>query len=186
MGAAARTWSRKYYDANPALDRVVPYGTAPWTTPLPMAGFGIVWIGIGILLLLPPRLSMVGVVVLVLGGLGAIVSFGWQPMWADPPTRDATDRGRLVAPCRCLPEILGAVLMASYRGGRWSESTAGPPLHDISTRECDRDTQIGPRYRTASASPHAVLWSRLPPQHSERPRRGPTARVPRLARCTPR
>jgi hypothetical protein len=86
-GVATRMWSGKYYDANPALDRVIPYGTAPWTMPLPMAGFGIVWIGIGTLLLLPSKLSVIGVVIAVVGGLVGVVSFVWQPRWADPPNR---------------------------------------------------------------------------------------------------
>jgi hypothetical protein len=49
-----------------------------------------------------------------------------------------------------------------------------------------RPTKAAPRYRIASVSLRAVRWSRLPPQRSERPRRDPTARALRLARCTPR
>jgi len=43
---AARMWSGKYYEANRRLASVVPYGVAPWTMPLPIAGFGITFIGI--------------------------------------------------------------------------------------------------------------------------------------------
>jgi hypothetical protein len=82
---AARMWSGKYYEANRRLATVVPYGVAPWTMPLPMAGFGITFIGIGPVMLLPRELTSIGVALLVLGGIVGIGSYLWQPKWADPP-----------------------------------------------------------------------------------------------------
>ena len=84
---AARMWSGKYYEANRRLASVVPYGVAPWTMPLPIAGFGITFIGIGAVILLPRELTSVGIAVLIVGGIVGIGSYVWQPKWADPPNQ---------------------------------------------------------------------------------------------------
>jgi hypothetical protein len=78
-------WSGKYYEANRRLATVMPYGVAPWTMPLPMAGFGIAFIGVGAVMFLPRELTSLGVGVLVVGGIVGIGSYVWQPKWADPP-----------------------------------------------------------------------------------------------------
>ena len=62
---AARMWSGKYYEANRRLATVMPGGVAPWTMPVPMAGFGITFIGIGAVMLLPRELTSIGVGVLM-------------------------------------------------------------------------------------------------------------------------
>jgi len=84
---AARMWSGKYYQANRRLAQMMPYGVAPWTMPLPMAGFGITFIGIGAVMLLPRELTGLGVAVLIVGGIVGIGSYVWQPEWADPPNQ---------------------------------------------------------------------------------------------------
>ena len=84
---AARMWSGLYYDANRRLAQVMPYGVAPWTMPLPMTGFGITFIGIGAVMLLPRELTSIGIAVLIVGGIVGIGSYVWQPKWADPPNQ---------------------------------------------------------------------------------------------------
>ncbi len=84
---AARMWSGKYYEANRRLATVMPYGVAPWTMPVPMAGFGITFIGIGAVMLLPRELTAIGVAVLILGGIVGIGSYVWRPKSADPPSQ---------------------------------------------------------------------------------------------------
>ena len=84
---AVRMWSGKYFEANRRLGTVMPYGVAPWTMPLPMAGFGITFIGIGAVMLLPRELLSIGIAVLIVGGIVGIGSYVWQPRWADPPSQ---------------------------------------------------------------------------------------------------
>ena len=84
---AARMWSVKYYEANRRLAQVMPYGVAPWTMPLPMAGSGITFIGIGAVMLLPRELTSLGVAVVIAGGIVGIGFYVWRPKWADPPTQ---------------------------------------------------------------------------------------------------
>ncbi len=84
---AARMWSGEYHEANRRLATMMPYGVAPWTMPVPMAGFGIAFIGIGTVMLLPRELTSIGVAVLILGGIVGIGSYVWQPKWADPASQ---------------------------------------------------------------------------------------------------
>jgi len=85
MVVAARMWSGKYYVANRRA-QVMPYGVTPWTMPIPMAAFGITFIGIGAVILLPRELTSIGVAALIVGGIVGIGSYVWQPKWADPPS----------------------------------------------------------------------------------------------------
>ena len=79
-------WTGRYYkDANPWFLRVYPYGTQPWTMPLPMAGYGVVFIGGGALFLLPRALIGLCVIVVTVGGLVAVTFSIWQPPWSKPP-----------------------------------------------------------------------------------------------------
>lgn len=83
---AARMWSGRYYqDANPRFLCVFPYGSEPWTMPLPMAGYGVVFIGAGALVLLPHALAGACVIVVVIGGVAGVTFSIWQPPWSIPP-----------------------------------------------------------------------------------------------------
>jgi hypothetical protein len=67
------------------IARAGQYGQQPLTMPLPTAGFGLVFLALGAMLLLPHRLVDICVALIVLGGLIGTVFFVWQPDWADPP-----------------------------------------------------------------------------------------------------
>ena len=87
IAVAARMWSGSYYeDANPRFMRLFPYGTQPWTMPLPMAGYGVVFIGGGALVLLPHAMTGVCVIVVVIGGVAGVTFSIWQPAWSVPPS----------------------------------------------------------------------------------------------------
>jgi hypothetical protein len=85
IGVGLRMWAGSYYDDNPRLARVMLYGGAPWTMPIPMAGFGLALAGIGALIILPRQLTLFAVGVAVVGCVVGIVMFVWQPTWGDPP-----------------------------------------------------------------------------------------------------
>lgn len=87
IAVAARMWSGRYYeDANPRFLRLFPYGTQPWTMPLPMAGYGVVFIGAGALVLLPHSMAGACVIVVVTGGIAGVTFSMWQPGWSVPPS----------------------------------------------------------------------------------------------------
>src|SRR5262245_7261689 len=67
VGVGLRMWTGRYYDDNPRLARVMLYGGAPWTMPIPMAGFGVALAGIGALIVLPRQLTLFAVAVAVGG-----------------------------------------------------------------------------------------------------------------------
>ena len=86
MLVGLRMWFGAYYEANPAVARIFPYGSEAWTMPVPMAGYGAVFTGIGALLLVPRQLVGIAVAVIIIGGVAGFTFSIWQPRWATPPS----------------------------------------------------------------------------------------------------
>ena len=85
IAVALLMWSGAYYTTMPWMLRVFPYGTTPWTMPLPFGFNGVAFVGLGALLLVPHAAIIGAVVAMVVAGVAEIVFFVWQPKWADPP-----------------------------------------------------------------------------------------------------
>lgn len=93
IALAFRMWSGAYYAAMPWILRAFPYGTMPWTMPLPLGFNGAVFVSLGALLLVPRPAIIATIAATVVAGVAEIVLFAWQPKWADPPSLN--ERGEL-------------------------------------------------------------------------------------------
>jgi hypothetical protein len=83
---ATRIWTGGLYRSIPWFKKVFPFGTEIWTMPLPIACNGIVFMGIGGILLLPHSLLGIALGVMLVAGAAEIVVALWQPKWAIPPS----------------------------------------------------------------------------------------------------